>query len=162
MDFQERLQKAIERGARLRDEHTREQQAKALTVEELRRLHSQYRLPLTERIEFCLRQVASQFPGFDYVGVLDDERGWGATISRDDLEITRDHGRRKLFSRLEMTVRPFASPYVLDLAAKGTVRNKEIYNRNQFQRLGDVDLDSFQELIDIWSLEYAELYAAKR
>ncbi len=161
MEFQERLQKAIDRGARTRDEKVRQQEAEALSVEDLKRLHSQFRLPLSERVEFCLKQVAAQFPGFDFAGVLDDERGWGGTISRDDLEITRAHGRRKLFSRLEMTVRPFASPYVLDLAAKGTVRNKEIFNRNHFQRLTEVDLDSFKELIDIWSLEYAELYAAK-
>ncbi|MDA7978439.1 MAG: hypothetical protein MPJ50_06685 [Pirellulales bacterium] len=161
MEFQERLQKAIERGSRTRDERTREKQAKALSVEELRRLHSEFRLPLSERIEFCLKQLAAQFPGFEYAGVLDDERGWGGSISRDDVEITRAHGRRKLFSRLEMTVRPFGSHHVLDLAAKGTVRNKEIFNRNHFQRLTEVDLDSFMEMIDIWSLEYAELYAAK-
>ncbi len=161
MEFQERLQKAIERGSRTRDERQREKHAKELTVDELKRLHSEYRLPVSERIEFCLRQVATQFPGFDYSGVLDDERGWGGSISRDDVNLSRDHGRRNLFSRLEMTVRPFANPYVLDLAAKGTVRNKEIFNRNHFQRLTEVDLDSFLEMIDIWSLEYAELYAAK-
>lgn len=161
MEFQERLQKAIDRGSRTRDERDRKQHAKELSVEELRRLHSQFRLPLSERVEFCLKQVSSQFPGFNFAGILDDERGWGGTISRDDVDLSSSHGRRNLFSRLEMTVRPFGSPHVLDLAAKGTVRNKEIFNRNHFQRLSEVDLDSFLELIDIWSLEYAELYAAK-
>jgi hypothetical protein len=36
-----------------------------------------------------------------------------------------------------------------------------VFNRNYFERLPDVDLDKFLELIDLWILEYAELYAAK-
>ena len=51
--------------------------------------------------------------------------------------------------------------HVLDLTAKGTIRNKEVFNRSFFEKLADVDLDKFRELIDVWVLEYAELYAAK-
>ncbi len=51
--------------------------------------------------------------------------------------------------------------HVLDLAAKGTIRNKEVFNRNYFEKLQDVDLDKFTEMIDVWVVEYAELYAAK-
>ena len=50
---------------------------------------------------------------------------------------------------------------MLDLAAKATIRNKELFNRSHYQRLTEVDVTSFAELIDIWVLEYAELYAAK-
>ena len=57
-------------------------------------------------------------------------------------------------------MRPASSMHVLDLAAKGTIRNKEVFNRNYFEKLEDVDLDKFIELIDVWVLEYAELYAA--
>ena len=60
-----------------------------------------------------------------------------------------------------MTVRQFAPSHVLELVAKGTIRNKEIYNRNQYQMLTHVDIASFRELIDRWVLEYAELFAAK-
>ena len=60
-----------------------------------------------------------------------------------------------------MVVRPLGNYGVLELTAKGTIRNKEIYNRKQFQKLAEVDLDSFLELVDLWVLEYAELYAAK-
>ena len=49
---------------------------------------------------------------------------------------------------------------MLDLAAKATVRNKEIFARNYYQKLGEVDLEAFTELIDLWVLEFAEKYAA--
>ena len=45
---------------------------------------------------------------------------------------------------------------MLDLAAKGTIRNKEVFNRNYFEKLPDVDLDKFLQLIDVWVVEYAE------
>ena len=61
---------------------------------------------------------------------------------------------------LEMTVRPYSSLHVLDLAAKGTIRNKEVFNRNYFEKLSEVDPDTFAELIDLWVLEYAEQFAA--
>ena len=60
-----------------------------------------------------------------------------------------------------MTIRPLSEYNVLDLAAKGTIRNKEVFNRNHFEELAVADPDQFVELIDIWVLEYAELYSAK-
>ena len=69
--------------------------------------------------------------------------------------------RNNQYSRLEMTIRPFSSAHVLDLAAKGTVRNREIYNRNHFEALDEADHDNFAELIDLWVLEYAEMFASK-
>ena len=59
-----------------------------------------------------------------------------------------------------MTIRPFATYHVVDLAAKGTIRNKEVFNRNHFEKIQDVDVTTFRELIDVWVLEFAELYAA--
>ena len=55
---------------------------------------------------------------------------------------------------------PFNQYHVLDLSAKGTVRNKESFSRNHFQQLDDVDVDSFRELIELWVLDYAEAYSA--
>ena len=107
--------------------------------EELKRLHSQYRLELSEHIEQCHAAACrSIFPGFRYETLV-GTRGWGAAISRDDLSLSA--GRREnSFSRLEVVVRPFASSHVLELAAKGTIRNKEIFNRNQYQMLSHVDI----------------------
>jgi hypothetical protein len=68
--------------------------------------------------------------------------------------------RQNLFSRLELVVRPYSSLHVLELVAKGTIRNKEIYNRTQYQLLADADTATFRELTDRWILEFAELYAA--
>jgi hypothetical protein len=159
MDFQQRLEKAIQRGQRAHDADQRARAEQALGEEELKRLHSQYRLELSEHIERCMRQLPQHFPGFRYEGIV-GSRGWGAAISRDDLSL--NVGRREnLFSHLEVAVRPFSSAHVLELAAKGTVRNKEIFNRSQFQMLAHADVASFQDLIDRWILEYAELYAAK-
>lgn len=159
MNFQERLEKAIKRGQRSHDAAAQARAEQAITEEELRRLHSQYRLALSEHIEQTLRQLPRHFPGFRYENLVGD-RGWGAAISRDDLSLV-DRRRENFFSRLEMVVRPFTASHVLELAAKGTIRNKELLTRAQFERLADVDLDSFKEQIDRWALEYAELYAAK-
>ncbi len=159
-DFEKRLAKAIERGQRAGDERARAEAAQALSEKELRNLHSEYRLELSEHIERCLRRLPNHFPGFQIESVVTD-RGWGAAVSRDDVDL-RSRGRRNnFFSRIELLIRPLSDYYVLDLAAKATVRNKEIFARNHYQRLGEVDLESFTELIDIWVLEFAERYAAK-
>lgn len=158
-DFEKRLARAIERGHRTSDERARAEAAKALSEQELRSLHSQYRLELSEHIERCLRSLPNHFPGFDFEPVV-TERGWGAAVSRDDVDLRARGRRTNFFSRLEIVIRPISDYLVLDLAAKATVRNKEVFARNHYQRLGDVDLESFTELIDIWVLEFAEKYAA--
>jgi hypothetical protein len=160
MDFQQRLEKAIERGHKTGSARARAETQKALTENQLQRLHSQYRLQLTDRIEDCLKRLGDQFPGFRFETIVDD-RGWGAAIRRDDIHLRPGGKGSKLYSRLEMVIRPPSSYHVLDLAAKATIRNKELFNRSHFQPLTEVNLESFGEMIDLWVLEYAELYAAK-
>jgi hypothetical protein len=158
MNFRERLQRATERGKQSRAAQLNEAAARALSEEECRRLHSQYRLTLTEYIENCLGELADNFPGFRLETIV-DESGWGAAASRDDVNIGA--GRRgTLFSRLQLLVAPYNKYRVLELIAKGTVRNKEVLSRNHYQRLDDVDVESFRELIELWVLDYAELYSA--
>lgn len=158
MDFKERLQRATERGQQSRDAKAQAEAAKALTEEECRRLHSKYRLELTDHIETCLKQLADNFPGFRIAPVA-DEKGWGSVVSRDDFALNA--GRRdSLFSRLTMTVAPHNQYHVLSIDARGAIRNKETFTRNHYQLLKDVDLDSFRQLIEHWVLEYAEQYAA--
>ena len=161
MEFHKRLEKAIERGQRTGDARARAEAEKAVTEKELARLHSQYRLQLSERIETCLRQLADHLPGFRFETIVSD-RGWGAALSRDDVGLRSGRTRTSLYSRLEMLIRPASSYHVLDLAVKAAIRNKELFNRSHFQRLTEVDLTSFTEMIDLWVLEYAELYAAKK
>jgi hypothetical protein len=161
VNFDERLQRAIQRGQEIAEHRRSESAAKELTEEQFKRLHSQHRLTLSEHIEKCLRSLPSHFPGFHVETVVND-RGWGAAVSRDDADLGSGRSRSNVYSRLEMLVRPYSSAHVLELAARGTVRNKEVYNRTHYQMLAEVDLDRFFELVDVWVLEYAELYAARR
>lgn len=159
MEFDERLQRAIQRGYGRGDVRRQEVAAKQFSEDELRSLHTKHRLSLSEKIESCVQRLPNHFPGFQYETIY-GERGWGAAISRDDIEMAGGK-RNNQYSRLEMTIRPFSSAHVLDLAAKGTVRNREIYNRNHFEALDEADHDNFAELIDLWVLEYAEMFASK-
>jgi hypothetical protein len=158
MSFRERLHRASERGKQTRAAQLNEAAARALSEEECRRLHSQYRLTLTEYIESCLRELADNFPGFR-VETIVDESGWGTGVGRDDVAL--DAGRRgSFFSRMQLVVAPYNKFRVLELVAKGTVRNKEVLTRSHYQRLDDVDVESFRELIELWVLDYAELYSS--
>lgn len=158
MDFEERLQRAIQRGQRRHQSSAAEARAKALSEDDLKRMHSQIRLELSEYIEQCLKRLAGHFPGFQ-VETLYGDRGWGAACSRDDLRVAA--GRRtNVFSRFELAVRPFSSYHVVDLQAKGTVRNRELLSRRHFENIADTDAARFKELIDTWVVEYAELYSA--
>jgi hypothetical protein len=50
---------------------------------------------------------------------------------------------------------------VLELTAKGTIRNREVFDRHYFEELATANEAKFRDLIDAWVLEYAELYAAR-
>lgn len=143
----------------MRDQRRSEETAKALSEEECRRMHTSLRLELNEHIEACLRQLADNFPGFQLQTVVKD-RGWGAAVNRDDVAFGSGSGRQNVFSRLEIVVRSFNEFHVLELATKGTVRNKEFLTRNHFEHLEEADMDSFKEMVDLWTLEFAEQYAA--
>ncbi len=158
--FEDRLKRAIERGENRAAAKEQAELAKAMTEEELKNLHSNYRLKLSDHIEQCVGQLPSHFPGFQLKTIY-GEKGWGAGCSRDDFAGGRGRGRSSEYSRLEMTVRPFSKLHVLELAAKGTVRNKELFNRSHFKKLAEVDEEEFLRLVDVWVLEFAELYAAK-
>jgi hypothetical protein len=159
MDFEERLKRAVDRGKRRHASKEAEAEARALSDEELKRLHSQIRLDLSDHIEKCIKRLESHFPGFR-TETLYGEKGWGAAASRDDLRLGDGGRRANLFSRLEITVRPFSSYHVVDLQAKGTVRNKEVLTLRHFDYIVDADLAHFIELIDSWVVDYAELFAA--
>lgn len=159
MSFDDRLQRAIQRGQRRNQAALDAAKADALSEEELRRRHTQIRLQLSEHIDQCLKKLPAYFPGFQ-CEIIYGERGWGAACHRDDVRI--DVGRRhQQYSRLEMTIRPYSAYHVLELTCKATIRNKEIFHRTYYERIAEADLAKFIELIDLWVLEYAEMYAAK-
>ena len=158
-EFDLQIEKAVARGQRERKLKSTRAANKAMSEEELRRLHNEYRLELSEYIEQCLSRLPKYLPGFICQTVVDD-RGWGSSCSRDDAGVASDHTRTNFFSRLEIVVRSFGAHHVLDIAAKGTVRNKEIYNRNHYRPLAEVDLVDFKSFVDLWVPQYAEKFAA--
>ena len=160
MDFHSRLEKAIERGQKAGSARAESEARQVLNEQEIRRLHSQYRLELSERIENALKQVADHFPGFQFETLV-NERGWGAAVGRDDIDLKPGQTTRSFFSRLEIVIRPVTTAHVLELAAKSTIRNKELFHRTHFQRLTEVDITSFCETMDLWVLEFAESFAAQ-
>jgi hypothetical protein len=160
MSFDDQLRQAIERGQKRGESRAHEAAAKALTEEECRRLHSQLRLSMSEHIEACLKRLPNYFPGFRYETMYGD-RGWGGACFRDDLRLARGV-KSSDYSRLEMTIRPYSSLHVLELSAKGTIHNREAFNRNFFEPLQEVEAPKFLQLIDAWVLEYAEMYAASK
>ena len=160
MEFDKRLERAITRGRDRRESKGREEAEKAISEAEFKTLHSKCQLDLSDKIESCLKKLADHFPGFQFKTIVGEE-GWGARVSRDDFTGNPGRTAANKYSRLEMTIRPYSPAHIVELAAKGTIRNKEVFNRNHFQFLARVDVDSFGELIDLWVLEYAEQYASR-
>lgn len=160
MDFNQRLERAIERGQRKRSAEERERAARAMTEDEFKNLHSKARLELSEHIEACLRKLSEFFPGFNFETVVGTE-GWGAKISREDIAPADGKGLTRLYSRLELVVRPYSPSQIVELVARGTIRNKEVVSRTHFQLLTQLDQEAFSELVDQWVLEYAEKFSAR-
>ncbi len=159
-DFDQRLQSAIQRGEKRGQRHDQIARQAQLTEEEFKRLHTMYRLSLSERIERAIAGVAQHFPGFRQE-TLYGEVGWGAACWRDDL-IVEAGKRTNQYSRLELMIRPPTNYHVLELKGKGTVANKEHFNRLHFVPLQEVDEEDFARLIDTWAIDYAEFYAARK
>lgn len=159
MDFQERLKNAIDRGLARGVQQTEQTKAARLTKEEVRSLYTKYRLELSDHIEACLKPLLDHFPGFE-IETLYGDKGWGAAIRRDDLTITSDGKRNSAYSRLEVAVKPITDHDILDLQAKGTIRNRELFRRHFYQPVAEAELKQFQDLVTTWVLEFAEQYAA--
>lgn len=160
MDFEQRLERAIARGQHHRSAMDRERAERAMTEEECKNLHSKARLELSEHIESCLRKLVDHFAGFDFQSLVGTD-GWGAKITRDDLAPGEGKPLNKYYSRLEMLVRPYSASHIVELIARGTIRNKELFSRTHYQQLSQLDLDGFRDLIDQWVLEYAEKFASR-
>lgn len=158
-EFESRLESAISRGRRRAEAQAHQARAAQLSDEEIKRLHTSYRLTLSEKIEKAVHRVADHFPGFRNESIYGDE-GWGEACYRDDLRL--DGGRRKNFySRLEMAIRPLSDVGVLDLKGKATALNREVFHRSFYVKIAEVDINEFISLIDTWAIEFAEIYAAK-
>lgn len=181
MDFERRLENAIQRGQRRKTAQGAAEAARALTEEEFRNLHSSARLNLSEHIEKGLKQLADHFLGFRFETIL-DETGWGARISRDDVAFGRavaepvakrgantfvadtvtTRRSENQFSRFQMVVKPYSErAKIVEISAKGTIRNKEVMSRNHYHLLTDLNEQTLGESLDNWMIEYAEKFAAQ-
>ena len=159
MEFDDRLEKAIQRGQRRSEEVARGEAQKAMNEKDLARLHARLRNDLSDRIETILRSLGERFPGFQFETIV-GEKGWGAAIKRDDLLLESNRTRNRYYSRLELVIRPVSQYKVLDLAGKATIRNKEFFRRSHFEPLLEAESQKFADLIDAWVLEFAEAYVA--
>jgi hypothetical protein len=159
MEFEQRLKRAIQRGEQTRAASDRADQARHLTAEELRTRYSAGRIEVSEHIENNLRKLVDHFPGFDFSSIVGDT-GWGARILRDDIVI-RSGRNDPQYSRLEMVVSPRSTADILEVVAKGTIRNREVFHRRYYQRLIELDVPVFNDQIDAWVVEYAEQFAAQ-
>jgi hypothetical protein len=157
--FEDRLSRAINRGRSARDASGREEGEKRASEGELRNRHSQLRLALSDHIEKCLKQLTDHFPGFEFSTIVNED-GWGARISRDDVNLTQ-RSSRNLYSRFEMLISPWSKSNILELITKGTIRNRESLNRTNFRMLSEATEDGFTEVIDGLAVEFAEQYAAQ-
>lgn len=157
-DFDDRLKKAINRGQKSRDAEGQAAGRKQSTEEELRTMHSTLRLAISEHIEDCLKKLCDHFPGFEYSTVMNED-GWGARISRDDINLQKGVSRN-LYSRLEMLVKSFSTAHILEVSTKGTIRNKESLNRNNFQFLNEASQSGLIEIVDNLVIEFAQQYSA--
>jgi hypothetical protein len=158
-DFDDRLQKAIQRGQQLRREDGASAEADAASMEQLRARHAQLRNELSEHIESCLRKLCDHFPGFEFDTVL-NEKGWGARISRDDIRLGRGTAKNE-YSRLEVLVRPFSDALILEISTKGTIRNRESLNRSNFRFLREATSESLKKIVDGIALEFAEQFSSQ-
>jgi len=159
MDLDDQLQRAAERGKARQDARAAQARARELTEEEWKRLHSQLRLDVSDHIERSMRSFETHFPGFRHETLYGD-RGWGAACSRDDLRMAPAGRRQNEFSRLETPVRPYSEYHILDIQAKGTIRNRELFQRRHHESIDAADATRFRERIDGWIVEFAELFSS--
>ena len=159
MGLDDQLEKAILRGRERNASKLDSEKQRLLTAEEIRNRHNLFRLNLSEYIEESLKKLAQHFPGFDYETIY-GERGWGGALYREDLARGPSGRAGAYFSRVEITVRPQNEFNVVNIAGKGTVKDKEIFTWNHFKDISESTDDEFQQTIDSWIIQYAEQFAA--
>ena len=160
MDFDSELEKAIQRGQeRTTAKNSAKKQAEA-SKEELRNRHNDFRLNLSEYIESGLKKLANHIPGFDY-DIIYGAKGWGGALTRNDIDRGPDGRAGTFFSRIELTVRPQNEFNVVNIAGKGTIRDKEIFVWNHFEDIHDANQESLEQMLDKWVLQFAEQFAAR-
>lgn len=160
MGLDDQLEKAILRGKERNANRLDIEKQKLLTAEDIRNRHNLFRLNLSEYVEESLRKLAQHFPGFEYETIY-GERGWGGALYREDLALGARGRAGAFFSRVEITVRPQNEFNVVNIAGKGTIKDKEIFTWNHFKDIAEATDEEFKQTIDSWIIQYAEQFAAR-
>jgi hypothetical protein len=159
-DFDDRLKNALHRGQQRSEDKKQAEAAKQATEDELKNLHSKYRLTISDHIERVVARLADHLPGFRYESVF-GANGWGAAAWSDELRL-KGGSKTSRYSRLEITVKPVTGYFILELRCRGTISNREALSRSYFEPVAEVNIDQFKQLIDTWTLQFAEYYAANK
>jgi hypothetical protein len=159
-DFDSQLEAAIQRGQQRIESRVRSEREAELTIEEIRKRHTEFRLILSEHIETALKKLAHHFPGFRFETIY-GSRGWGAAVFRDDIDRGANGKAGSFYSRLEITVRPLNEFNLVNITGKGTIRNKEVLDWNFYENISAARAEIFLQTTDRWILEFAELFAAR-
>ena len=160
MDFEDKLEQAIQRGQNRNTAKTNAKKQDELSKEAIRNRFNEIRLNLSDHIEEGLKKIANHFPGFEYETIY-GTKGWGGALSRNDLDRGPDGKAGSFFSRVEMTVRPQNEFDVINIVGKGTIRDKEMFVWNHFDGIAETDQAQFIQMIDNWLLQFAEQFAAR-
>lgn len=157
-DFEDRLKNALHRGQQRSEDKKQAEAAKQASDDELKNMHSKFRLQLSDHIEKVVHKLADLLPGFRYESVF-GANGWGAASWSDELRL-RGGVRSSRYSRLEITVKPVTNYFILELRCRGTINNRETLSRSYFEPVTEVNIDQFKQLVDTWTLQFAEHYAS--
>ena len=160
MDFESKLEEAIQRGQNRNAAKTNAQKQSELSKEDVRNRHNNYRLNLSDYIESCLKKLANHFPGFEYE-IIYGSKGWGGALSRVDIDRGPSGKAGSFFSRIEITVRPQNEFNVVNIIGKGTIRDKELFSWNHFEAILAAKQEDFEQMIDNWIFQFAEQFAAR-
>jgi len=160
MDFEDKLEQAIQRGQDRNAAKANSQKKTELSKEAIRNRYNEIRLNLSDHIEVGLKKIASHFPGFEYETIY-GAKGWGGALSRNDLDRGPDGKAGSFFSRVEMTVRPQNEFNVINIVGKGTIRDKELFVWNHYDSIAQSNQAEFIQMIDNWLLQFAEQFAAR-
>lgn len=159
-EFDDQLEAAIRRGQSRNLARQKINRDAEMSAEDLKKRHNDYRLQLSDHIELALKKLINHFPGFRYETIY-GSRGWGGAISRDDIDRGSSGKASSFYSRLEITVRPLNEFNLVNITGKGTIRDKEVLNWNFFEHIADTNPSAFEQTVDRWVLEFAELFAAR-
>lgn len=159
-NFDAELEAAIKRGQQRNESRLRSERVAEMSLEEIRKRHTEFRLTLSDHIEAGLKKLANHFPGFRYETIY-GSRGWGGAVFRDDIDRGTNGRTGTFYSRLEMTVRPLNEFNLVNISGKGTIRDKEVLDWNFYENISVANQEVFKQTLDRWVLEFAELFAAK-